>query len=178
VVIRTVDRIGNNLRGGGMRLRRLAMVGVALAPVLGMATTADAGEGGHRKKIAVQFSVENYNFEPIELPCDPVAPAACLIGYKVPGFQTFGDFVGTGVEAGTGAIANNLVTGRGTGVFTGRVKRCGTGSFVYTQSTTADLTTNDARTIYTISPGSGTGELEGITGTWENGIGFVRCHSD
>ncbi len=159
-----------------MRLRRLAMVGVALAPVLGMATTADAGEGGHRKKVAIQFGVENFNPEPTEQPCDPAAPTACLLGYQYSGFRTFGDFVGTGVEAGTGAIANNQVTARGTGVFTGRVKRCGTGSFVYTQSTTADLTAGTSRTIYTISPGSGTGQLEGITGTFEEGVGFVRCH--
>ena len=54
----------------------------------------------------------------------------------------------------------------GTGGFTGSVKRCGTGTFVWTESgvVSADGSYEGVQTIF---PGSGTGDLVGITGSWK-----------
>ena len=68
----------------------------------------------------------------------------------------------------------------GTGGFTGSVGRCGTGSFVFSESgvVKADGSYDGTQTIFA---GSGTGDLVGISGSWKQSstsatlTGSVRC---
>jgi hypothetical protein len=147
-----------------------------LAGVIGVAGGAQAANNGRWKTFDIRFDVAGFNYETVEEQCDPAAPANCITLAKVPGFTTTGDFVGTGVEGAVGRVTNSdLAIGRGVGVFIGTVKGCGSGSFVYTQATRVNLTTGAGHTRYSIAPGTGTEQLEGITGTFELGVGKVRC---
>ena len=165
-------------RGRSVRRALLAAAAVAVG-VVGIGARADASSAGRWKKITVHFDVVNYDVVPVETVCDPAVPTSCTLIAKHPGFSTTGSLVGTGVEANVGAIAGTLATARGVGVFTGSVVGCGSGSFVYTNTLKVDLATGHFdEDSYSIEPGTGTGELEGITGgPWVEGVGPVRCRS-
>ena len=101
------------------------------------------------------------------------------------GGTVVGDFAGDYVEVfafGTPVGGGQSVV-TGTGGFTGSVKRCGTGSFVWTEIGVlrADGSFESTQTIF---PGSGTGDLVGITGSWKQSStsdslsGSVRCKVD
>ena len=170
-------------RGDGRspsRVRRPALVAVLalVAGVLGIAGVAQANDGGRWQVVTITFGVEGYDFPGREEQCDPGAPANCVVIVTEPGFTLTGDLAGTGTEA---RVAVEAPTGisiiRGLGTFAGVVKACGSGTFVYSLSIRFDANTNTLRGgEYIISPGTGTGDLEGITGTFDAGTGPVRCH--
>jgi hypothetical protein len=170
-------RLHDGRAATGRRGRALVAALAVAASLVGVGATAEARGGGEWTKITVHFDVENYEYQTFDVPCDPAAPANCVYISKIPAFQTTGDLVGTGVEGALASIAQtNLFIGTGIGMFSGTVRGCGTGTFVYLQATRFDITSNTGRTRYTISPGTGSGELEGITGWFEEGVGPVRCH--
>ena len=98
------------------------------------------------------------------------------------GATVVGDFQGDYVEPFVAVVpaggGDPLALG-GAGAFTGKVKRCGTGSVMFTSITTG--TDTNVVTTYTIVPGSGTGDLVGISGTFGTKYGdpdfngWVRC---
>ena len=74
------------------------------------------------------------------------------------------------------------------GTFTGNVKGCGTGGFLYHGFAPVDATTLQYTFTFMIVPGSGTGQLAGITGVFtqtgsliETTVpplsGLLRCHA-
>jgi hypothetical protein len=163
-----------------MRLRRLAMAGVALLPVVGMANAAQAN-GGDRGWTKVHVTVTPTGLEQtfVDTVCDPANAQLCAHLAKFPNVVQQGDLVGTTVEADVYAVALNGVTVNVyAGTFDGTVTECGTGTFLYAGSAVvADGTVFE----YPIVNGSGTGDLEGITGTLKSNAdgtlnGVLRCH--
>jgi hypothetical protein len=70
------------------------------------------------------------------------------------------------------------------GTFTGSINGCGTGRMLYSGRGNIDLTTGRSTMTYTITEGSGTGQLEGISGTLRQSVigdapaairGTLRC---
>ena len=85
-----------------MRLRRLAMVGVALLPVIGVAATASAADGGAEngwKKVRVSFTAVVPENNLLATECQESDPELCLYISSVPNMTLSGGMVGT-VDAG------------------------------------------------------------------------------
>ena len=172
-----------------MRLRNVVVAVAISLPAVGLGGSALADGDGPFKKIPISFTAG----PPLpggvpggELTTDCTTGDACVAGFNFgTGGTVVGDFAGDYVEVfafgtpeGGGA---SVVTG--TGGFTGTVKRCGTGSFVWTEFgvVRADGSFESTQTIF---PGSGTGDLVGITGSWKQSStsdslsGSVRCKVD
>ena len=122
-----------------MRLRNVAVAVAISLPTVGLGGSALADGDGPFKKIPISFTAG----PPLpggapggELTTDCTTGDACVAGFNFgTGGTVVGDFAGDYVEVfafgtpeGGGA---SVVTG--TGGFTGTVKRCGTGSFVWTE---------------------------------------------
>jgi hypothetical protein len=166
-----------------MRLRRLAIMGVALAPVVGMAATADAGDGNarHWKRVHVTVTPSGPGFSFVDSFCDQTQPDICVFMLKYPEVAQSGDLVGTSIEGDTSVTsASGLSVVAVTGSFAGTVKGCGTGTFLYSGRGTLDANLQGTLN-YQIAPGTGTGDLAGITGTFETTTGdptisgVLRC---
>lgn len=165
-----------------MKLRRnLAMLGVALLPIVAFTPAASAG-GGHGqgwKQVHVTFTPTGVVDTPVDAVCDVNNPTVCVYMSKAPNVTQTGDLQGTTVQAATVAL---MPTGQlllnATGTFVGTVKGCGAGSFLYSGRGIFDASGGVIR--YPIAAGSGTGELEGITGTVTDHLtgqleGVLRC---
>jgi hypothetical protein len=155
------------------------MLGVALLPVAGLATAADAADGdGGWTRVNVTFTPTGPGQTFVEAVCDPANPQFCTYLAKFPNVVQEGDLVGTTVEADVYAVALNGVTVNVyAGTFNGTVNGCGTGTFIYSGSA---LIAEGAVFEYPIVKGSGTGDLEGITGTIKSNDdgtlgGVLRC---
>ena len=172
-----------------MRLRNVAVAVAIILPAVALGGSALADGDGPFKKIPISFTAG----PPLpgavpggELTTDCTSGGACVAGFNFgTGGTVVGDFAGDYVEVfafGTPAGGGRSVV-TGTGGFTGTVKRCGTGSFVWTEFgvARADGSFEGTQTIF---PGSGTGDLVGITGSWKqsstsaNLSGSVRCKVD
>ena len=169
-----------------MRLRNVAVVVAIILPTVSLGGSALADGNGQFKKVPVSFTAgpELPGGTPGgELTTDCTSGGACVYGFNFgTGATVVGDIAGDyvevyafGVPAGGG---RSVVTG--SGGFTGTVKRCGTGSFVWTEFGVA-LPDGSFEGTQTIFPGSGTGDLVGITGSWKQSStsdtlsGSVRC---
>ncbi len=163
-----------------MRLRRLAMVGVALLPVVGLASAAEAGDGHGSgwQKVRVSFTVSGPGLSFVDEACD--TSGQCVLLFKTPDGVTAGDIVGSVVQGTAVGLSSNGVIASGySGTFAGTVKKCGSGGFVFAGTAVYDAN-GQGVTTYSIVPSSATGDLEGISGTLTanpDGIsGTVRCH--
>ena len=100
-----------------------------------------------------------------QLTTDCTSGGACVAAFNFgTGGTVAGDLVGDYVEVfavgGPAGGGRSILTG--SGGYTGSVKRCGTGSFVWTESGVVG-TDGSYEGTQTIFPGSGTGDLVGIT---------------
>ncbi len=173
------------LQGRVNRLRRIAMLAVALVPVVGFtsAANADDGQRGGWKNVRITIEASAADSRLVDTSCNGADPTRCMYLVSFTATQ-FGDLEGQIIE---GDAITPLPKGGAvfadSGTFVGTVKGCGTGSFVYTalQIFGADGSQKD---LYTIFPGAGTGDLEGMTGSFaannlpgkpEPLAGVVRC---
>ena len=163
-----------------MRLRRMALLGVALLPVVAIAPSASAGDG-HAKgwqKVHVSFTPSGPDGTLLDATCDPNDPSVCTYSVKLPDFTQSGDLVGSTFEADAYSTSSaGLLVNAYAGTFVGSMKACGTGSFLYAGWTTH----RGDGAVFTIVQGSGTGDFVGISGDISeqpNGTlgGTVRCH--
>jgi hypothetical protein len=152
------------------------MVLALVAGLVGFAGEAAASDGKRWRTVDITFGVEGYDFPIGEQVCDPAAPTNCVFDGRDDGYTFTGDLVGTGVEVRSASLApTNIAIVRAVGTFAGTVKGCGSGTFVYTLAQRFELNNNTEEGAYTIAPGTGTGDLEGITGVFKYGSGPVRC---
>lgn len=83
---------------------------------------------------------------------------------KFPDVTESGDLVGRAVQGNVYATTANGMYALGTaGSFDGMVKECGIGTFAYSGRGLLDAQL-EGKVTYTLVPGTGTGDLEGITG--------------
>ena len=165
-----------------MRLRRLAVLGVALLPVIGLSTAANAGDGhGHgSNKVKVVFTPTGPGSTLVDAFCEPTASPMCLYLVKYPAVTQVGGLEGLTLEGDAAAVGvDGQVLNAYAGTFNGLVKGCGSGTFLYGGVAFFDAT-GAGDVEYKIAAGSGTGDLEGITGTFTpnpDGTigGTVRC---
>ncbi len=167
-----------------MRLRRMAMVGVALVPVLGMAATAGADAGGGPgkgwKKVHVSFTADVPESNLLAAECQESSPELCLYVSTNPNMVLSGDVVGTADAATTAGVSTSGVTALATaGTFAGTVKGCGSGTFIYFGTSVVEPGV-EVPLISQLVPGTGTGDLEGISGTITINVdgsltGHFRC---
>jgi len=169
-----------------MRLRNLVIVLAIILPTVGLGGNALAEGNGQYKKVPVSFTGGPDNPGAVPgglLTTNCTSGGACVSGFNFgTGGTVAGDLVGDYVEVF--AVGSPVGGGRsiltGTGGFTGSVGRCGTGSFVFSESgvVKADGSYEGTQTIFA---GSGTGDLVGISGSWEQSsssatlTGSVRC---
>ena len=165
-----------------MRLRRLAMLGVALLPVVGLASAAEAGNGHGSgwQKVRLSFTTSGGpGLTFVDEACD--TSGQCALLFKIPDAVAAGDVVGSAAEGLAVGLSSNGVTASGyAGTFAGTIKSCGTGGFLFTGTNVYDAN-GQGVTTYSIVPSSATGDLAGISGTLTanpNGpiTGTVRCH--
>ena len=83
-----------------MRWRRLVMLVVAVAPVVGMAATADAGDGNNKgwKKVHVDFTPTGPGESFADPFCHPANPSQCAVLGNYPDVTQTGDVVGTTIQ--------------------------------------------------------------------------------
>jgi len=162
-----------------MRLRRMVMTGVALLPIVGLANVAYANGGGRGwTNVNVTITPTGLDQTFVDTVCDPTNTQLCTYLAKFPNVVQQGDLVGTTVEADAYGVALNGVTVNVyVGTFNGTVKDCGAGTFLYAGSA---VVVDGTVFEYPIVNGSGTGELEGITGTIRSTdagtlTGVLRC---
>ena len=165
-----------------MRLRNVAVAVAVILPTVGLGGNALADGNGQFKKVPVSFGPGPDLPGAVpggDLATDCTTGGVCVYAFHFgTGGTVTGDLMGDYVEVfAVGApVGGGRAILTGTGGFTGSVKRCGTGSFVWTESSVvgADGSSKGTQTIF---PGSGTGDLVGITGSWStvDFTGSVRC---
>ena len=165
-----------------MRLRNVAVAVAIILPTVGLGGSALADGVGQFKKFPVSFTGGPDLPGAVpggQLTTDCTSGGACVYGFNFgTGGTVAGDLVGDYVEvfAYGAPVGGGRTALTGTGGFTGSVKRCGTGSFVFTESGVVAADGSSFKGTQTIFPGSGTGDLVGITGSWsESFTGSVRC---
>lgn len=171
-----------------MKARMLVGALAVTLPAIGVGGTALGDDHGRFRRVPISFSagVETGPPKLLATICtptdeaDPTDVPECVYAAEIePGNTVVGDLAGDFVEAfgATDPTADGLSFVAGVGAFEGEVKRCGRGAFFYTSVLTADAEYFQI----TIMPGSGTGDLAGITGSFrqESGTpsvdGWVRC---
>jgi hypothetical protein len=150
-----------------MRRHRWATAGLALIPVLGMATTASAGDSSGKgwKKVHVSFTATNQEVTPLDFTCDLADATVCVGASKITNVTQTGDLQGSTLQANAfGTTAAGVIAYNVSGTFIGSVKGCGTGTFAYSGRGLLDAELN-GETVYQIAKGSGTADLAGIGGT-------------
>ncbi len=179
-----------------MNLKKLAVAAGAITLLAGTGSAAADGgnHAGRWRNVHVQFepnvAPDTGTSELLCGPPDTVDPTIkkCVQASTVTATQT-GDIQGTTVQAGSvganGVDAHHLPQSA-IGTFDGTVKGCGDdqGGFLYVGTGTLDFTTLVATMTYTIVEGSGTGQLAGITGRFQQSgagpqpiSGTVRCRA-
>jgi hypothetical protein len=156
----------------------MLMVGVAAVGLVSLPAVASA-QGDSAKRQKVVFTPTDVVSEGVG---DPVCDAAgqCAFFVKVTANET-GDLVGTVVQGIVYSFnTSNRAPFSASGAFTGSVKGCGSGGFLYTGRGVVDPATGDGPVEFPIVEGSGTGDLVGISGVFrgrDDGSfgGWVRC---
>jgi hypothetical protein len=146
-------------------MKRLPLIAAAvlITTTLGLTTTADASDHGwqiihHRGQVtggqATDFGTA----------CDPANQCVGLV--RTVDVVFGGDDAGTGVQGNAFVVSpTGILVSTVTSTFVGTVKHCGTGTAVYTVVGSADLNKSSIlHYIADIVPGTGTGDLTGITG--------------
>src|SRR4051812_48979831 len=118
-----------------MRLRRLTMLGIALLPVIGVAATAGAADGGAGngwKKVRVSFTAVVPENNLLGTECQETDPEICLYISSNPNMRLSGDVVGNVDGATIVGTSPPGVLALGTvGTVAGTIKGCGSGTFTY-----------------------------------------------
>jgi Protein of unknown function (DUF3224) len=154
-----------SLRLARRRAHAIALTGLVVTSTIGMASSARADDGRGRgwKKVAVTIEASSSTPTLVDSPCNGDDPTRCIFLVSFDATQV-GDLEGRIIEGDAvtplpagGAISAN------SGIFVGTINGCGTGSFVFTaiQTYGADGSQTD---VYTVVPGAGTGDLDGLTG--------------
>jgi hypothetical protein len=148
--------------GTVQRIAAIALTAAAATTAIGGSTDASGGRGwttirfrGTDTGGTVQYS------DPI---CDQ--SGNCVYVTHASGGQLGGDLDGTEVGTGLTTVATTGVAViQQSAVFTGTVRGCGTGTVVYTNHGEAMPGEAIFRWRLEIEPGTGTGDLTGMTGT-------------
>lgn len=169
-----------------MRLRNVVVAVAIILPMVGLGGSALADGNGQFKKVPISFTGGPDLPGAVpggQIATDCTSGGVCVYAFNYgTGATVAGDLVGDYVDVfAVGApVGGGRAILTATGGFTGSVKRCGTGSFVWSESGVvgADGSYEGTQTIF---PGSGTGDFVGITGSWRNSstsanlTGSVRC---
>jgi hypothetical protein len=158
------------------------LVAVALLPVVGLATSAEAGDGPGKgwKKVHVSFAPTGGEVTTLDVTCDSdTAPSMCIVAEKITNVTETGDLQGSALQANSlSGTTSGVLVWNASGTFSGTVKECGTGTFAYSGRTLMREGVT-SRIEYVIGKGTGTGDLEGISGTIvDDGTaltGVLRC---
>ena len=143
------------------RIAAIAIAAAATTTAIGGSTDASSGRGWttiHFRGTDTGGTTE-YS-DPI---CD--ASGNCVFVTHGSGGQLGGDLDGTEVGAGLTTVATTGVAViQQSSVFTGTIRGCGTGTVVYTNHGVAVPGEAIFRWAIVIEPGTGTGDLAGMTG--------------
>jgi hypothetical protein len=144
------------------------MVGVALLPVIGVAASASAADGAETtgwKKVRVSFTAVVPESNLLATECQESDPELCLYISSSPNMTLSGGMVGI-VDAGTtvGTSPSGILALATVGTFVGTIEGCGAGTFLYIGTSIIQSDPTGPLTDEVV-PGTGTGDLEGITGT-------------
>jgi hypothetical protein len=163
-----------------MRYRTFAAAIAAIGVVASVpAATPAHGDGG--KKIGVVLTPTNIVSEVVGAPiCD--AASQCVTFVKVTVDET-GDAVGTvvqGIVLATNSSSRSPYSA--SGAFAGTVEQCGSGGFLFAGGGVVDPVTGVGPLEFSVVPGSGGADLEGITGQFQpqadgSLLGWVRCRA-
>jgi hypothetical protein len=166
--------------------RRAMLMGFAVAASLAAGGTAAAGGANHTtwKTVHVRALPTGIVDNDLGHVCD--SGGQCVYSQTETNVTQTGDLQGSTVQADvTGAGADPLLTTLSSGTFTGSVKGCGTGAFLYTGQGTFDSASGNFDETFVIVDGSGTGDLAGISGvlrqhgttadTSDPIVGTLRC---
>jgi hypothetical protein len=166
-----------------MRLRRLTMLGMALLPVIGVAATAGAADGGADngwKKVHASFTAEVPENNLLATECQESDPEICLYISSNPNMTLAGDLVGS-VDAATivGTSPPGVLALGTVGTVVGTIKGCGSGTFTYFGESVLQPV-GEIPLVSQLVPGTGTGDLDGISGTITVNVdgsltGVFRC---
>lgn len=147
------------------RTRTLAIsVAVSIVGGLGLLGHVPASASGRSRHVRAEFTAISDPPTSGAPTCDP--SGRCLVPYSIPSATYSGDVNGSSVT--NGVVYLDPVTLASTGssyqLFTGSIDRCGAGTLVIVLP---QFTGGPAEPIVasgTVVPGSGTGELAGISG--------------
>jgi len=168
-----------------LRSRRLAAAAAAVAVVAAItgAGPASAGNGRSSRPLSVTVTVGPPTPVGGDFGCDPTDPARCVGTFR--NVRTFsGDLTGTAYQVGAAALLPDGTTYQGAGVvlFTGSVKRCGTGTMLLVETGRLDAGTGASSGTWEISAGQGTGDLADVSGSLssnrtasDTATGKIRC---
>lgn len=151
-----------------LRSRRLAATAAAVAVVAAVAGAGPASADNVRSGRPLSVTVTVGAPTPVggDFGCDPTDPARCVGTFR--NVRTFsGDFNGTAYQVGAAAILPDGTTYQGAGVvlFTGSVKRCGTGTMLIVETGRLDAGTGAGSGTWEITAGQGTGDLANVSGS-------------
>lgn len=146
--------------------RRSLLVGplaVVVASTFAPLSVAAASQEGRSRTVHVSGTGVSDANAPVGLSCD--ATGRCLVSTLIPGSVT-GDVQGATI--GRGAAYGNITTGDYFGssvlMISGAVAGCGTGSFTVSLADFSGNLALPAPASGVVVPGSGTGELDAVSG--------------
>lgn len=136
-----------------------------VASLLVGATPTEARERNGWATIPFRATSTGGAQEELAAECAPDG-ASCIGSYRLTSPTFGGDLDGASIGAEIATISpSGTVSVRITSIFTGSVRGCGYGTVVYTNDGTFNSSTATSfRFALTIVPGTGTGDLQGLTG--------------